>query len=580
MRPGSYDEWVRLYDTVTPSQRDELQREQKQLQHQPLFSILLPVYNAQLGWLAEAIDSVRAQTYPRWELCIADDASTEPGVRSFLKAKANAEARIRLVFRPANGHIAACSNSALALATGEWCGLLDQDDVLAEHALSLVAREVNSHPAARLIYSDEDFLHTDGTRSNPFLKPDWNPELFLGQNYINHFGLYRTDLLRTIGGFREGFEGSQDYDLALRCIEQLRPAQIRHIPRVLYHWRMVPGSLAEVRDAKPYAKDAARRALTEHLQRRGVAARVEPCPENVESHRVTYELPTPQPFVSVIIHSSGSAAATIECSRHVREKTSSTAFEIIDTESAEAAAMNRAAASANGDVLVFLDASVEITEPDWIQELVAQAWRDEVAAVGVRVWNSDGTLRHGGYLLGVGGIASSAHEGLPRGHPGYFNRIFLQRNCSAVSAECIAIRASVFRDLGGFDVVNLSERFHDIDFCLRAAERGLQTVWTPYVNPIFHGPAIANPAAPADEEYMRRRWAATLPNNHFYSPSMTLDLPAFELAFPPRWLSVERALPLPASAPPPQDQENVLPAETPRSFAGRLRRLWRAARIG
>ncbi len=576
MRPGSYDEWVRLYDTVTPSLRDELQREQQHLQSQPVLCILLPVYNPQLGWLAEAIESVKAQTYSRWELCIADDASTDPGVRSFLNENVKTDARIRLVFRAANGHISACSNSALALATGEWCGLLDQDDVLAEHALSLVGREVNEHPAAGLIYSDEDFLDTNGARSNPFLKPDWNPELFLGQNYINHFGVYRTDLLRAIGGFREGFEGSQDYDLALRCVEQLRPAQIRHIPRVLYHWRMVPGSLAEVRDAKPYAKDAARRALTEHLQRLGVAARVEPCPENLESHRTTYEVPTP--LVSVIIHSSGSTAASAECSRRVRENTASNAFEIINTESPAAAAMNRAAASANGGVLVFLDASVEVTESNWIQELVAQSSRDEVAAVGTRVWNSDGTLRHGGYLLGVGGIASSAHAGLPRGHPGYFNRTFLQRNCSAVSAECIAIRASVFRDLGGFDVVNLAERFHDIDFCLRAAERGLQIVWTPYVNPIFHGPTSANPAASADEEYMSRRWAAKLPNDPLYSPSMTLDLPAFELAFPPRCLSVERALPLPASAPPPQDQENVLPVATPRSFVGRLRRLWRAAR--
>ena len=580
MRPGSYDEWVRLYDTVTPSLRDKLQREQQHLRSQPVFSILLPIYNPQLGWLAEAIGSVKAQTYSRWELCIADDASTDPGVRSFLNENVKTDARIRLVFRAANGHISACSNSALALATGEWCGLLDQDDVLAEHALSLVAREVNEHPSAGLTYSDEDFLDTNGARSNPFLKPDWNPELFLGQNYINHFGVYRTDLLRAIGGFREGFEGSQDYDLALRCVEQLRPAQIRHIPRVLYHWRMVPGSLAEVRDAKPYAKDAARRALTEHLQRLGVAARVEPCPENLESHRTTYEVPTPSPLVSVIIHSSGSTAASAECSRRVRENTASNAFEIINTESPAAAAMNRAAASANGGVLFFLDASVEITEPNWIQELVAQASRDEVAAIGARVWNSDGTLRHGGLLLGVGGIASSAHAGLPRGHPGYFNRTFLQRNCSAVSAECIAIRASVFRDLGGFDVVNLAERFHDIDFCLRAAERGLQIVWTPYVNPIFHGPTSANPAASADEEYMRRRWAAKLPNDPLYSPSMTLDLPAFELAFPPRWLSVERALPLPASAPPPQDQENVLPVAAPRSFAGRLRRLWRAARIG
>src|SRR5205085_8425753 len=228
---------------------------------------------------------------------IADDASTDSEVRPFLEKAAASDARIKLTFRERNGHIAACSNSALELAMGEWCALLDQDDAFAENALAFVALEIAQHPDAGLIYSDEDKIDEKGARSNPFFKPDWNPELFLGQNYINHLGCYRADLLREIAGFREGLEGSQDYDLALRCIERLRPEQIRHIPRILYHWRMVGGSLAAVPDAKPYAKEAARRAIADHLRRVGIRGRVEPCPEHIESHRVVYDLPETLPKV-------------------------------------------------------------------------------------------------------------------------------------------------------------------------------------------------------------------------------------------------------------------------------------------
>ncbi|MBA3651477.1 MAG: glycosyltransferase, partial [Chthoniobacterales bacterium] len=266
----------------------------------PLISVLMPVYNPDLNFLAEAIESVRAQSSGEWELCMADDLSTDDRVRPFLRENAARDERIRIAFREANGGIAACSNSALALAKGEWCALLDQDDLLAPIALAEIAREYAEHPDAGIIYSDEDFLDSSGQHINPFFKPDWNPELFLGQNYLNHLGVYRTELLREIGGFREGFEGSQDYDLALRCSQQLQAKQIRHIPRILYHWRMVTGSLADQPDAKPQARHAARRALNSHLQARGIAARAEACPENEESHRIIYELPVPAPRVTIL----------------------------------------------------------------------------------------------------------------------------------------------------------------------------------------------------------------------------------------------------------------------------------------
>ncbi|MEY2497997.1 MAG: hypothetical protein QOD12_1553 [Verrucomicrobiota bacterium] len=548
-----------------------LRRDLRWIQRQPLISILLPVYNPDLRLLEAAIESILRQVYKCWELCIADDASTDPAVRPFLKEKARRDPRIKLTFREKNGHISECSNSALELATGEWCALLDQDDLFAEKALAFVAREIEAHPDAGLIYSDEDKLESDGTPSNPFLKPDWNPELFLGQNYINHLGVYRTELLREIGGFREGFEGSQDYDLALRCIERLAPAQIRHIPRILYHWRAVAGSLAAVVDAKPYAKEAARRAIADHLKRRGIVARVEPCPESPESHRVVYELAAAPPKVSIIIPMRDRVALLEQCIASIRERTDYPAIEfvIIDNGSSEPAALkllrkieqeigarvvrengafnfsrliNRGAAAATGEVLAFLNNDIEATERGWLGEMVSHVLRAEVGAVGARLWYPDGTLQHGGVILGLGGVAGHAFPRVPRGHPGYFNRAWLQQNCSAVTGACLLVRRKVFEEAGGFDETNLAINFNDVDFCLRLRAAGLLNVWTPSANLIHHESASRGHQATREEQaefvreatFMQRKWGIDLLRDPYYNPNLSLNLPGFELAVPPR----------------------------------------------
>ncbi len=561
--PGDYSEWVELYETLGPADRMALRRQLDSLGRQPLVSILLPVYNPDLPLLKAAIGSVKQQIYGHWELCIADDASTDARVRPFLKKAAADDARIRVTFREKNGHMAACSNSALALATGEWCALLDQDDMLAEHALAKVVIEIDDHPDVGLIYSDEDKIDLSGKRSNPFFKMDWNPELFLGQNYVGHLGVYRTDLLRTIGGFREGFEGSQDYDLAFRCIEKLDPDQIRHIPRILYHWRMVSGSLAEKRDAKPYAKDAARRAIASHLQRVGIAGRAEACPENIESHRVIYDLPDPAPRAAIVIAVEKSATHLRECIENIRSLTNYTSYAIIaamvadedfsdsgvsvvtaDSSSNSRKLRNLGAASANADVLVFLDATLEVIEPDWLREMVSQAARPSVGAVGARLWYPDGTLQHSGFVLGIGGVAGIPFQGAQCGHAGFFNRTYLQRNSSAVAGSCMAMRSGVFEKLGGFDVENLTNNYQDVDLCLRVLEEDLQVIWTPYANLVVHEPAIArDPTAEEqlsrDTAYMHERWDDQLQNDPFYSPNLSLAEPGFGLAFPPRWFSGE-----------------------------------------
>ncbi|MGI8430867.1 MAG: glycosyltransferase [Chthoniobacterales bacterium] len=522
----TYTDWIVRYDTLTPEKRAELRREVYALSDQPLISILLPVYNADLRFLDEAIASVRRQIYDKWELCIADDASTNLRVRSYLEALAWSDTRIKLLFREVNGHISACSNSALTLASGDWCALLDQDDALAENALAEVACAIAGHADPGIIYSDEDFLDSLGARSNPFFKPDWNPELFLGQNYLNHLGVYRTSLLREIGGFREGFEGSQDYDLALRCRARLRPDQILHVPRILYHWRMIVGSLADQPDAKPYARHAARRALNSYLRECGIAAQAEACPENAESHRVIYELPVPFPSVTILLMGRDRPSSL--------ERTDYPALEFILAEPGAAGA-NFAARNARGEVLVFLSGEIEVIEPSWLREMVSHAIRLEVGAVGARLWSADGNLDDGDLILGLGGIAAPAFRGFPRGHPGYFNRAWLQQNCSAVSAACMVMRKEAFTQLDGFDERNLSRRFFDVDFCLRLRQRGLQVVWTPYANLIFRGSGSREESqSSAEAVYMQKQWGPQLRNDPFYNPNLSLDPPGFGIAFPPR----------------------------------------------
>ncbi len=522
----TYLEWLERFATPAPESREHLRHTILQLDRRPLISILLPIYNSNLEFLRRAIISVRRQIYEDWELCLADDASTNPRLRPFLEDFTRVDQRIKVIFREQNGHISACSNSALSLAGGEWCALLDQDDELTEDALAEVALEIRRTPEAAIVYSDEDFLDANNVRSNPFFKPDWNPELFLGQNYLNHLGVYRTSLLREIGGFREGFEGSQDYDLALRCCARSRPDQVRHIPKILYHWRMTEGSLAEQPDAKPYARDAARRALQSYLDERKIAAQALACPENAESHRVVYNLPAERPLVSIV--------STARASESWLEQTDYPILEFISSE-AGAAAANSSAKKARGEILLFLSGGIGVAEAGWLTEIVSHVLRPEVGAVGARLWSPENLLEDGGLILGLGGIAAPAFRGNPRGHPGYFNRAWLQQDYSAVSAACLAVRRKVFIELDGFDETNLPQQFFDVDFCLRLRQRGLRVVWTPYANFIFRGSGSREQAVASKEAIcMQERWGGQLQRDPFYNRNLSLELPGFYLACPPR----------------------------------------------
>jgi glycosyltransferase involved in cell wall biosynthesis len=566
----SYAAWVKEFDTVGPGERIVLRRDLRALRRHPLISVVMPIYNPHLAHLSSAIDSVRGQLYGNWELCMADDASTNESVSPILKQYAAADSRIKVTLRQRNGHIAACSNSALELATGEWVALLDQDDLLPEHALAVVASTITQYPEAGLIYSDEDKIDESGARCLPFFKPDWDPELLLGQNYISHLGVYRRSLLRDIGGFRQGYEGSQDHDLALRCVEKLAPAEIRHIPRVLYHWRMVEGSAAAVAGAKPYAPEAARRAIADHLQRENVGGKVVACPENREWYRVIYDLPSPRPLVSIIIPTRDHLTLLRRCLTSIREKTDYAPVEvvIVDNGSTEpethaflhelaqdpnvqiltdpdefnfSRLINRGARAARGQILAFVNDDIETEKPEWLREMVSHAVRPTVGAVGARLWYPDGRLQHAGVVLGLNGIAGHAFQYFLPEPVAPMNRTFvLAQNYSAVTGACMVLRKKIFDDLGGFDET-LPNDFNDVDFCLRLRERGWQVIWTPYADLMHHESASRGRDSGTLERAkwlgeaadMQKRWGEQLRRDPFYSPNFSQSL-AFTLAWPPR----------------------------------------------
>jgi GT2 family glycosyltransferase len=549
----------------------------EQLSERPVISVLMPAYNPKPEWLAEAIESVMAQAYPYWELCIADDASPDLNVRAVLERYAQADRRIRVAFRPTNGHISAASNTALELATGQWVALLDHDDLLPPHALFCVAQAINDRPDVRLIYSDEDKITPDGERFGAYFKGDWNPDLFRSQNLFSHLGVFRTDLVRSLGGFRLGLEGSQDYDLALRAVEKVRHDQICHIPRVLYHWRTHPQSTSSSMDAKPYAVVAAERALNEHLQRCGVRAQAQAV--EFSSYRVRYELPTRAPLASVILRGSGGPGALKRCVTSIVERTRYPNYEVlvladqcklVDVEACVAAGGGRVRVlemaatggvlapdqllhSAHGDVITLLDADVEVISEQWLEEMVSLAVRPEVGAVGARLWYPDGTLRHAGFILGIGGVAAHSHHRAPRGFPGHGGRAVTLQSVSAVSAECLAVRREIGEKVRAA-VDPRTGHFADIDFCLRLREAGYANVWTPHAELCYHGPmpqgsprsAVAVVDSP-EARVMAQRWGKLLASDPYYTPNLTLEFADFSLAWPPRL----RALPVtqPAGAP-------------------------------
>ncbi|WP_375276143.1 glycosyltransferase family 2 protein [Methylorubrum thiocyanatum] len=549
-----YAAWIARFDRLTAAERARIRAEIAGWEAPPLISVLMPVHDPDPRVLEAAIRSVRGQLYPAWELCIADDASTDPRIPRLIARHAAEEPRIRTVRRPENGHIARATNEALGLAGGAYAAFLDHDDLLSENALFEVARAVRADPELALIYSDEDKVDRRGRRFEPHFKSGYDRELLWAQNYVNHLCVVRTDALRRLGGLRPGFEGSQDHDLLLRLTEGLDASRVRHIPKVLYHWRAAAGSGTFSDRALARAEEARLRALTEIAARKG--ARAERGPEGF--NRLVRPLPAPPPLVSVIIPTRDRAELLGVVLDGLFARTDYPALEVIvvDNGSTEPATRdlfaryagdprlrvlpapgpfnfselsNRGAAAARGTILLFLNNDIEVLEPGWLTELVAIASDREIGAVGAKLLYPDGTIQHGGIVLGIGGIAGHSHLGLPGSAPGYFARMVLSQEVSAVTGACLAMRAAVFSEVGGFDAAHLAVAFNDVDLCLKIRAAGYRIVWTPHARLVHHESksrgAEDTPEKrarfEAESRVMRERWEPVLRADPYYNPNLS-----------------------------------------------------------
>lgn len=563
-----YHRWIETYDTLSDADRAAIAAHAATLPQTPLISILVPVYNTPEAYLREMLDSVLKQLYPNWELCLADDASTEPHVRAVLAEYAARDARVKVIHRPENGHISAASNSALELATGSYIALLDHDDLLPEHALYLVAVAINDHPDADVFYSDEDKIDDQGRRTEPYFKPDFGHELLLGQNYVSHLGVYRAEAIREVGGFRLGFEGSQDYDLVLRIVARTK-APVVHLPWVLYHWRLFPGAATFSSTQIEKASDSARKALREHLAGRGVAATVEPW-VHAYHRAIRDDLPV-WPKVSAIVPTRDHVDVLRTCVEGLLQRTDYPDIELIianndsrepetlayfDTLRADprvrifdypgafnfSAINNAAIAVSTGEIVLLLNNDIEMIDAGWLKQMVKHAVRPEVGAVGAKLLYPDNTMQHGSVVLGMNGVAGHLHVGVPHDSPGYFGWLRIAHNVSCVTAACLAMRRTVFDEIGGLDEVNLKVAFNDVDLCMKVTGKGYEIIWTPEAT-LYHWESKSRGNDMSAEHfgrfqgevaYMRERWGPRLDRDPFFNPNLSLATAHPVVAFPPR----------------------------------------------
>lgn len=586
---ADYATWVAECDTLTEEDRLRIGGQVQRMAYKPLISVVMPVFDTAPALLTDAINSVLGQLYPYWELCIADDASTAPHVVAILAERSSADSRIRWTQREVNGHISAASNTALAMARGEFVALLDHDDRLAPQALYEVAALLQRHPDADIVFSDEDRIDEQGVRSLPYFKPGWDQELLLGHNYVNHLGVYRRPLLEELGGFRTGLEGSQDYDLILRAAARSTAERIHHIPAVLYHWRLPGnGSFSETNLARCVA--AARRAIEDHLTALpgGAGAVVEPNPAAPEHHRIRWPLPATPPRVSVLIPTRNRAPLLDACTEGLLRRTAYPNMEIliVDNGSDEedalslltelttdarvrllrqdgpfnfAALCNRAATEATGSILLLLNNDVEVLEPDWLTEMVSHALRPGVGTVGAKLLYTDRRIQHAGVVLGIGsfdggpGIGAHFAEGDPETAQGYFRHSALTRSVSANTAACLAVRREAFLAVGGLDELNLAVEYNDVDICLRLSAQGLRHIWTPFVCLLHHERASrgadntpeAMARSASENRYMRQRWGSILDADPHYNPNFSRLRQRYELCRPSRRVAPWRLAPSP-----------------------------------
>jgi GT2 family glycosyltransferase len=530
------------------------------LSYKPLMSILVPIYQVQPRFLEEMIQSVLAQTYVNWQLCLVDDASKRyrKEIQQLLERYALDDSRIVYRLRKKNGHICLTTNDCIQLAKGEFFALLDHDDLLTPDALYEVALALNHNDKLDILYSDEDKVDEWGVLSNPYYKPDWSPHSLWSRMYTCHLTVYRQSLVKSVGGFRVGFEGSQDFDLMLRCSEKTQ--YIYHIQKVLYHWRTHIESTAGQLGggAKNYCDEAALSAVKDAMLRRKIEASVELVGKNHSTVCVKPKVIN-SPLVDIIIPSFNGADILEACLSSIFEKTTYQNFKItvIDNNSYESdfftlidywkekeqtrfqvirdespfnfsAINNSAVKKTNGDYLLFLNNDTEVITPDWLEGMLGYAQLKEVGAVGVKLLYPDETVQHAGVVTGVCGTAIHIMCGWTKDSAGLAGSLKLTTNYSAVTAACLMIKREKFKAVGGFDEY-LQIAFNDIDFCLKVRQQELYNVYLPFVE-LYHHESKSrgyedtpNKQARFEQEtlFIRQRWGKLLDNDPFYSPWLT-----------------------------------------------------------
>ncbi len=533
--------------------------------YQPTISIVMPVYNTPEKFLRDAIQSVLNQAYPYWELCIADDASTADYIKPLLEEYAAKDARIKLHFRSENGHISRASNSAIDLATGDYIALLDHDDLITPDALYEVMLTINQYPDADMIYSDEDKADENNNIMHPFFKPDWCPDSFLTRMYTCHFGVYRRSIIDEIGGFRVGYEGSQDYDLVLRFTE--KTDKIYHISKILYHWRIHAESTASGgKTVKTYAYDAAKKAITEAIYRRGEPGRVLDVPGFLGSYTVRYEIKDYK-RVSIIIPTRDLAKLLDQCLESIFTQTTYPNYEVVvvdngsvEPETAELFARwkqqepdrfkcyrydvpfnypkinNYGVEQATGEYLLFLNNDTKVITPDWLEAMVEHVQRSSIGAVGALLLYGDDLIQHAGVVMGIGGIAGHSHRMFPKDTPGYVCQVKTVNNYSVVTGACLMCRRDVFEEVGGLDET-LAVAYNDVDFCLKIADRGYRNLYIPHVV-LYHYESRSRGYEDTPEklerlaregDIIRSRWQKYIDRDPCYNIHLTKDLENYSI---------------------------------------------------
>ena len=567
---GPKEFWIRLHERFEPEEvpygpwyeayvPDEAALEKQRHHHfeySPLISVAVPAYRTPEKFLAQMIDSLLAQTYGNWELCIANGSPEDSAMKKVLEEYTKKDSRIRVSELTENKGIAGNTNAALEMAQGEFVGLLDHDDLLAPNALYEIVRALDEDRNLDAVYTDEDKVTTElDEHFQPHLKPDFNLDLLRSNNYICHFFVVRRSIVQKVGGFRQEFDGAQDHDFIFRCIETAE--KVGHIPEILYHWRTHKASTADNPASKMYAFDAGKRAIEAHLKRTGTEGTVSHTPD-LGFFRVKYPVQG-QPLVSIIIPNKDEKETLKACIDSIREKTEYPNYEIIIVENNSttdeifqyykelsqdprirllrwkkefnySAINNYGVRHANGEYLLFLNNDVTVITPGWIKELLGVCQRSEVGAAGVKLIYPDDTIQHAGCVIGLGGIAGHMFVDMPANRTGYLHKASILQDMSAVTAACMMMKRTAFEEAGGF-TEKLSVAFNDVDLCLKVRKNHKLIVYDPYVQ-LYHMESKTRGAEDNKEkvrrfqeeiEYMRCQWIDILKKGDpYYNKNLSL----------------------------------------------------------